>query len=96
MFQPSRSAAVHIGSKVVLMPLVHCGHALPTTVKAAKQYSKRERDMLIRNSELSFHVRRLEEAIGTLEEQNKDFVSGTRVSLHTSNKSAFSCVANIK
>ena len=42
--------------------------------QAAKQYSHRERDMVVRNSELSFHVRRLEERVGSLERIRKDLV----------------------
>ena len=68
-----------IGSKVRLSCCHWSINVPPTALKAAKQYSKRERDMLIRNSELSFHVRRLEEAMMTLEEQNKELVGGARV-----------------
>lgn len=45
------------------------------STQAAKQYSHRERDMVVRNSELSFHVRRLEERVGSLEKIRKDLVS---------------------
>jgi len=44
------------------------------STQAAKQYSHRERDMVVRNSELSFHVRRLEERVGSLEKIRKDLV----------------------
>lgn len=52
------------------------------STQAAKQYSHRERDMVVRNSELSFHVRRLEERVGSLEKIRKDLVSLQFASQH--------------
>ena len=43
-------------------------------VKVAKQVTKRERDMVIRNSELSFRVRTLEDGIGELRKDNAEMV----------------------
>ena len=51
---------------------------------ATKQaYTKRERDMLIRNSELTFRVRRVEEINTNIEQQNKELVSNIHTYIHT-------------
>ena len=51
-------------------------HATVVSLQPKQPYSKRERDMLIRNSELTFRVRQLEEKIGSLGVENKQLVSG--------------------
>ncbi len=40
-----------------------------------QHYTKRERDTLIRNSELTFTVRRLEEVNAQLKRENQELVS---------------------
>ena len=69
--------------KYVLSPpsLLPPPSSLLSTTQAAKQYSHRERDMVVRNSELSFHVRRLEERVGSLEKIRKDLVRSQFVGL---------------
>lgn len=48
-------------------------------MQVAKQVTKRERDMVIKNSELSFRVRTLEDGISELRKENSELVRSIRI-----------------
>ena len=43
------------------------------------RYTVKERDMVLKNTELSFTVRRQQESVTELEKQNKELVSDSKV-----------------